>query len=261
MIDLADYPLWLIFIVSMVAVVGAAAAGRALAVRAAGADSAQDFSMLQAAAMGLLSLMIGFTFSMALSRADARRVAVLEEANAIGTTALRARLLPSPHDADSLKLLREYVQIRLDLAQRPPSPAETRTAIDRSNAIQEALWQQVKAVAATDRTMVPTGLYMQTLNDMIDDHERRLVAAFNHLPSAVMVMLYGLAIFASGISGYASNRERETRRSALPVYIMGVVITAVILLVQDIDRPTSGLVTLNQQPIIDVAASLASHND
>src|SRR5262249_53666811 len=68
-------------------------------------------STLESAILGLLALMIGFTFAMALSRFEARRAAVLEEANAIGTTALRTRLLPAPHSTESLKLLREYVQI------------------------------------------------------------------------------------------------------------------------------------------------------
>ena len=54
-----------------------------------------NISMLENAALGLLALMIGFTFAMALSRFDARRDAVLKEANSIGTTALRARLLPN----------------------------------------------------------------------------------------------------------------------------------------------------------------------
>jgi hypothetical protein len=73
--------------------------------------------------------MIGFTFSMALTRFEARRGAVLNEANAIGTAALRARLLPAPHSAESLKLLREYVQIRLDITRRSPSPAAMTAAI------------------------------------------------------------------------------------------------------------------------------------
>ena len=91
--------------------------------------------------------MIGFTFAMSLSRFEARRDAVLNEANAIGTTALRARLLPEPHRTETLKLLREYVKIRLDITQRAVSQTELTTAIDRSNALQEALWQQAKAMA------------------------------------------------------------------------------------------------------------------
>jgi len=98
--------------------------------------------------LGLLALIIGFTFAMALSRFEARREAVLNEANAIGTTALRARLLPEPHRAEALKLLREYVQLRLDVIQSGQSLAERRAVLDRSNNIQEALWLQVRALTA-----------------------------------------------------------------------------------------------------------------
>src|SRR3954470_8437915 len=86
------------------------------------------------AALGLLALMIGFTFAMALSRFEARRDAVLKEANAIGTTALRARLLPEPHRAQTIRLLKEYVQIRLDVISRGQSLVEIKGAVDRSNA-------------------------------------------------------------------------------------------------------------------------------
>jgi hypothetical protein len=78
----------------------------------------ENVSTLEGAVLGLLALMIGFTFAMALSRFESRRDAVLSEANSIGTTALRARLLPAPERAEALKLLQEYVQVRLGLPRR-----------------------------------------------------------------------------------------------------------------------------------------------
>lgn len=115
--DFADHPLWLIFVVSLVAVIAAVEIGRWFGLLA-GSRGREDFSAVEGAILGLLALMIGFTFAMALSRFDARRDAVLNEANAIGTTALRARLLPAPHNTECLKLLREYAQIRLDITRR-----------------------------------------------------------------------------------------------------------------------------------------------
>ena len=155
---------------------------------------------MEGAILGLLALMIGFTFAMALSRFEGRRDAVLNEANAIGTTALRARLLPAPHNAQALKLLQEYVQVRLDIAQRIPSRAELNDAIARSNALQEALWQQAQAVAAKDTGMVPTGLFIQTLNEMIDNQEKRLTAVRNRVPTIVLIALYGVATVASAFT-------------------------------------------------------------
>ena len=156
-IDLNDYPLWSIFLVSFVSILAASEIGRRL-VRASkrGGD---NVSTLEGAILGLLALMIGFTFAMALARFENRRDAVLNEANAIGTTAFRARLLPAPHGAQALKLLQEYAQVRLGITRRIPSPAELDAAISRSNALQEALWQQAKAVALKDNGMVPTGLF------------------------------------------------------------------------------------------------------
>src|SRR5271166_6686919 len=137
MVELSSYPLLLVFLVSSIVILAASEIGRQLGVRASGRGG-DNVSTLEGAILGLLALMIGFTFAMALARFETRRDAVLNEANAIGTTALRARLLPAPYGVQALKLLQEYVQVRLDITRRVPSPAELNAAISRSNALQEA---------------------------------------------------------------------------------------------------------------------------
>src|SRR6516165_741358 len=193
MVELSGYSPLSIFLVSSIVILFASEIGRRIGVRRA-ARGGDHIATLESAILSLLALMIGFTFAMALSRFEGRRDAVLNEANAIGTTALRARLLPAPHNAQALKLLREYVQIRLDITRRVPSTTELDAAITRSNALQEALWQQAKAVAATDKGLVPTGLFIQTLNEMIDNQEKRLTALRTKLPNIVLMGLYGIAI-------------------------------------------------------------------
>jgi hypothetical protein len=159
-------------------------------------------------------------------------------------TALRARLLPAPHSSQVLKLLSEYVQVRLDITARVPSPTELNTAITRSNAIQEALWQQAKTVAAKDSGMVPTGLFIQTLNEMIDDQEKRLTAMRNQVPNIVLMALYRVATVASAFAGYASGLEAK-RFGRLPICIIGILVSAVILLIQDLDRPGAGFIKVS----------------
>ena len=202
MFDLNDHQLLPIFIVSSALILAASEIGRRLGVRVR-SRGGDNVTTLESATLGLLALMIGFTFAMALSRFEARRDAVLNEANAIGATALRARLLPAPHSAEVLKLLREYVQIHLDINQR--TQTELDAAIARSNVIQEALWQQAKAAVAKDSGMVPTGLFIQTLNEMIDDQEKHLTALRNHVPNIVLIALYSIAIIASSLAGYAGG--------------------------------------------------------
>jgi thiamine monophosphate kinase len=176
MFDLYNYSLSAIFLVGLAVILGASEVGRRFGIHS-GVRGGDNVSTLEGAVLGLLALMIGFTFAMALSRFEARRDAVLNEANAIGTTALRARLLPEPQRTEALKLLREYVKIRLDITQRPVSETELMAAIDRSNGLQEALWQQAMAVAAKDNRLVPTGLFIQALNEMIDNQECWLFSA------------------------------------------------------------------------------------
>ncbi len=258
MLDVNDYPLVAIFPVSIVLILGAAEAGRWLGVRAA-RRGAIGVSTLEGAILGLLALMVGFTFSMALVRYEARRDAVVVEATAIGTTALRARLLPAPHRGEILKLLRDYVQLRLDLIRLALSEQHLGDTIARSNAIQEALWQQAMAVTAKDNAMVPTGLFLQSLNEMIDDQEKRLAAASNRLPTIILVALYGVAIVGIGFAGYASGIE--SRRMRLPVYIAGLLVAAMVLLIQDIDRPGAGFIKVSQQPMVNAAAGHAAFGE
>jgi hypothetical protein len=256
MIELANYPLTLIFVLSLVLVLAASEFGHWLGLGSTRAGGG-NVSTLEASVLGLLALMISFTFAMALSRFDARRDALLNEANAIGTTALRARLLPRPHSTECLNLLREYVQIRLDISSRIPSPTEMEAAIARSNAIQEALWQQVKAMTGTDKGVVPTGLFIQSLNEMIDNQEKRLTAGRNHVPNIVLLALYGITFVAITFTGYAAGLEKRRWRPG--VYVTGMVAAAVILLIQDLDRPSAGFITVSQQPMIDAANSLAGY--
>ena len=254
----SDYSLFQILIFSIVLLLGAIEVGRWFGVRAK-PQGTGSVPTLEASILGLLALMIGFTFAVALSRFEARRQGVLNEANAIGTTALRARLLPAPHSQDCLKLLRDYVQVRLDLTQKTSSPLDLKPALARSNAIQEALWRQAKEVAAKNNGMVPTGLFIQSLNEMIDDHEKRLVALISGVPNIVLIVLYTIAMVASAFAGYAAGVEAQ--RSRGPMYVAMALFIAVILLIQDLDRPTSGFITASQQPMQDVAASIATFSE
>ena len=256
MSDLHTYPLLTVFLVGLGMILIATEIGRRLGLRVSDADDSQ-LTTLEAAIIGLLALIIGFTFSMALTRFDSRRDAVMEEANAIGTAALRARLLPAPHDRQSLEFLRDYVDGRLELTRRAVTRDDLDKMIIRSNDLQEALWQQAMAIAATDKGMVPTGLFVQALNYMIDSQGERLSAARNHVPDVVIMALFVVAAFASAFSGYC--RSVLGKRSMLQIYLVALLISGVILLILDLDRPSVGFIEISQQPMIDTAASIESY--
>jgi hypothetical protein len=107
--------------------------------------------------------------------------------------------------------------------------------------------------------MVPTGLFLQALNEMIDDQAKRLAALRNRIPNVALLGLFGIAATAAGFAGYASGLD--TKRTRLPVCIMGLLVAMVIILIFDLDRPSSGLIVNDQQSMIDTAASIAAFSD
>ena len=257
--DLYNYPLVLIFFVVVFIVFLASEIGWQLGKGHEGHGVGGNVSALEQSHLGLLALMIGFSFLMALTRFEARRDAVVVEANAIGTTALRARLLPEPTRTETLKLLREYAQARVDFVSSVKGQAQLPNIINRSNQIHEKLWQQVKTLSAKDNNMVPTGIFIQSLNELIDDHAKRLAALRNQVPEEVLMALFVIAAVSCGFAGYASRID--PLRTRLPVVITAALVSTVIFVILDLDEPSAGLIKIDQQAMIDAAAGLSAFTD
>lgn len=254
MLNVADYPFAITFLGSISAFVVTSEIGH----RCAKASVEEtNVSILEQAMLGLVALMMGFTFAMALTRLDARRDALLTEANAIGTAALRAHLLPEPEASKSVKLLRDYLQIELDLVHSPGPMPLLGTVVARSNEMQNNLWEEMRSASAKDGEMVPTGLYMQSLNEVFDSREKRLTALHSRVPPVVFLSLYAVSTIAMWFAGYASFVKQRLWR--VPVYGMGVLLAAVILLIQDLDQPIGGFISVSQQPLLDTAKSIDSY--
>ena len=251
-------PLSLMFLLGIVFTIGASELGRYLA-RFETKRKIGNEPTLESSALGLLALMIGFTFAMGLSHFDARREAVLHEANTISTSALRARMLPDPYSAQSLDHLRQYVQVRISLLQKPPSVAALKESIDQSNIIQELLWKQARNLINANDNMVPTGLYIQSLNEMFDAQESRLTVVFHRVPDIVIIGLYGIAFAAFAFIGYAEERYERGRRFLM--YAMSLLISGVILIILDLDRAGAGFINVSQQPIVDTLNLINSFKD
>ena len=96
-------------------------------------------------------------------------------------------------------------------------------------------------------------------NDVGDDQEKRQIAIANRVPNIILMALYGVAIFAGAVSGYGSGLEAQ--RARLPIYAMAFLVAAIILLIQDLDRPSAGFIKLSQQPMLDTATSISGFPD
>jgi hypothetical protein len=211
-------------------------------------------NMLQAASLGLLALLLGFTFSMALTRYDTRRQLVLDEANAIGTTYLRAQLLPEPARKEVSNLLRRYVDVRLEFYQAGISQRKLQKVDDDTEKLHGALWSYAIAAGGQDPRAIPTGLFIQSLNDVIDLHAKRVTALENHVPESIFILLLIVATLSLGLVGYGAGMGRD--RNLLPAVISIILIASVILLIMDLDRPRRGLIKVSQQSMVDLQNSL-----
>src|SRR5689334_3756400 len=170
-------PLWLIFAGLFAAMLVADEFGYRLGkirFHRAGHEKEPTVGGIVAAELGLLAFLLAFTFGLAGARFEARRETLLDEANAIGTTYLRAGMLPEPQRTEAHKLLREYVDVRLAAVQDGKLENGTR----RSTEIQDQLWNAAIVVAEKDARSIPIGLYIQSLNSVIDLHAKRMLVAF-----------------------------------------------------------------------------------
>jgi hypothetical protein len=212
-----------------------------------------DITTLTGAALGLLALLLAFSFSIALSRYDARRDMVLEEANAIGSTANFALMLPNASQGPILSLLRDYTAVRIGLGI-PFDPAKMEHDVARSLALQSQLWQQAVAVTQASPQSLPAHRFVASLNEMNNIHERRLTVIRNHVPAEVMLLLIAVSMVAMGFAGYHAGVVGAQRR--IINLIMSVTIAVLIMLVADLDRPSRGLIVVPVQPLIDAAQAI-----
>ena len=252
-----DVGLWLILLASIGGFFLATEAGFLLGRR--GQSSTNDHSSsqiytIQGAVLGLLALLLGFTFSMAMSRYDMRKQMVLDESNAIGTTFLRAQLLPEPARKEVSNLLRRYVEVRLEFYAAGNDQKRLREMRGKTERLQNQLWAYGVAMGEKDARAVTTGLFLQSLNETIDLHAKRLTAMENHVPEITLVLLFFVALMATGLIGYGCGLAGL--RNFFVTIISSILIAAVIMVIIDLDRPSRGLIRVSQQRMIDLRDSL-----
>src|SRR5678810_830263 len=136
--------------------------------------SRQHINQTETATLGLLALLLAFTFSQSLQRYDSRSDQVVDEANAIGTAYLRIDLLPPSLRDEVRALMREYVNQRVESSTIATSrESEWRASVAEAGRLQAALWSYAGRAADLDPSPVRAGMFIQALNDMIDGFGRR----------------------------------------------------------------------------------------
>jgi hypothetical protein len=200
----------------------------------------------QSALLALAGLLIGFTFSMAQGRYEARKEIVLDEANAIGTAYLRTYLLDDGAGEPLRALMRRYVDARLAFAESGADKPRTLELMHETAALADEIWAKVAAAGRADRSAV-TALLVNSTNEMIDAGEKHLAAIANPLPITVFFVLFLATAVAMASTGFVC--ALEARRSILGMIIMPLLLATVVALIFDLAHPRVGIVRVHD-PIL-----------
>lgn len=202
--------------------------------------------------LALLGFLLAVTMGMASDRFDTRRQLVLQEANSIGTTYLRAGYLPEPYASDSRALLRAYVPYRVTVADRQAFLENQAKSV----AILKELWAKAEELVRAYPGADAYGLYVESLNETIDlQNSRQVAIIYARVPETVLLLLFLGEILTMGVVGYSAGLAGS--RPMLTAVVLVIVLGAVLTLLVDLDRPRDGLLLVSQQPLIDLETQLA----
>src|SRR5688572_30199240 len=201
--------------------------------------------------LGLLAFLLAITMGMASDRFDTRRGLVLEEANAIGTTYLRAGYLPEPASTEIRTLIREYVPLRV----APSDRATLAANIAGSAALLDELWVLAEEVARAPEANDVTALFIESINETIDLNTTRVIAGvYARVPETVLWLLLGGSVLSLAMVGYSAGTTGQ--RSVLTAVVLVLAFGAVLTLVVDLDRPQDGFIQVSQVPMIQLMEQL-----
>jgi hypothetical protein len=213
----------------------------------------EPVGIVQGAFFALVGLILAFGLTLAIGRYDSRRAAVVDDANTIGTTYLRAQTLAEPMRSRSLQLLKQYTDASLGLSHAVPTTSSFGRVVARQDVLQRQLWTLAgNALTAAPRDSAPR-LYVETLNEMIDQQTVRVAALNNRIPNAVLALEVLGAAFAFGLLALYTAMHG---RGATTVVLAGALVTVLLLVIFDLDRPTRGLIRVPDAPLVALRASM-----
>jgi hypothetical protein len=248
-----DYPI-VILAVSLIALCLSTLAGARLSKRAGGLgeEDRADLNITLTAALTLLALIIGFAFSMAITRYNQRKDYEAVEASTIGTELARAELMPAADAARVRGLLKKYLNLRISFYLTE----DTRQLqqIDASTAaVEKELWSAVRDRDSAEPAPI-AALILSGMNEMLNAHGYTQAAWWNRIPTPAWILMVTIAVCCHGLIGYtARRRERIPTR----LFVLPVLVSITLFLIADIANPTDGMIRVHPHDLESLAQSVA----
>jgi hypothetical protein len=248
-----NLPFWGVFLFSVTVILVAIEVGFRLGCRARERPSKTgkiQIGSVVAASLGLLGFILAFTYGSVISRYDVRKQLVLDEANAVGTTLLRADVLTDVDRVVVYRILDDYVTLRIEVVQRGnfDQPEDFQK---KSEELLDELWSVAVAIAGQHPTPI-SALFMQSVNQVVDLHQARItVGSDQRMPTIFWFALYGLTLIAMVLGGYDSGLNGG-QRSFTAFISLTLAFSVVLALVVALDRPVGQITGVSQAAMVDI---------
>jgi len=256
---LINAPLWQVALILVVGLIAFALLGRVFRQRAFARGTNDDAGSDQegyilTAVSGLLALLVGFTFSMAIDRFDTRRGRVLEEAQAIEASYLKAQMLAEPYRTQISRLLVDYTDNKIVLAQTKPGKDQDALSAKNDRYLTE-LWAAAVAAFPSIKGLDFSSSFVDTVSSVVEMDTARKAGRRAHVPGQVYAILFVYLFVTATVFGYVltGRRGREIAAFLLFLFAMSMI------LIIEIDRPVTGGINESQDAMIQLKAALHSH--
>ncbi|MHC4725542.1 MAG: bestrophin-like domain [Planctomycetota bacterium] len=257
MVLLDRFPLWAVYVGTVVLVLIAAEIGFRIGIWLQRRDPDSGKTPMTGAMvgglLGLMAFLLAFSIGIVINQHNSRKAMVVTEANAVGTAFLRAGFLSETDRTLSRDLLREYVEVRLAAAS---DPALLESTITRSEEIHGELWSIVEDNVRQGQESDIMALFIESINEVIDVHTMRLASVELRLPRQLGVLLYVATILSFLLVGVANSADGK--RDPMAILLFALAFVAVFMIIVDLDRPQEGLLTVSQTALSDLLQQMST---
>jgi hypothetical protein len=250
-------PSWQLAIALFVILLGGMFAGFLLgkeAARHGEEESGAADSAVKGAVAGLAALLLAFSFSLAAGRYDQRNTLTVREANSIRNTWLRADLLAEPTRGRIQQLVREYLDARIKYLGAGFDQAQVGASAGASQQLQQQIWQVISEQSQINTQPGNVSTVVPAVSEMMDAGAAMDAAYSNTVPPVVLVLLFGAIIFTGLLVGHSFGRAG--RRHALTATIFALLVTLVVSVILDLDRPRRGVIRENIRPMENLQSTV-----
>jgi hypothetical protein len=211
----------------------------------------ENLGSVEGSMLGAMALLLGFTFSIAISKFETRRQITIDEANDIGTTIFRCDMYPdsvrNPLRAD----FKEYIETRITYYTVGNNEEKIKQELVKAGEISGRIWKRVARQAQNRDNIAVTAQMIPAVNAMIDIVTTRDASRISKVPRLVLFVLLALVLISSFVLGSDYNGKK---RNKILIFSYALAMTITLDLITELDRPREGLINLDaiEQKMVDL---------